>query len=203
MFFLRPDAYRSKGKSKEVWHCGTQMPRLISRTSTTSSTVRSPKTPSATPRSRKGILGVLVRRRADDDVRAEVERIVANERDDDDWEVPEKFLADLEDDDGAREATARGRHVREDLSPLVDRRLVLAAVCLGSFTIMVDTTVMHLAAPSIGRAIKASFDQMMWVIDSYPLAITILLIPGDASATSSARDECTSRGWRSSRSHPR
>lgn len=54
--------------------------------------------------------------------------------------------------------------------------LVLLVVCLGFFMIMLDTTIVYVATPSIITGLGASLDSVLWVLNGYLLAYAVLLI---------------------------
>src|SRR5579883_1620661 len=54
--------------------------------------------------------------------------------------------------------------------------LVLLVLCLGFFMILLDTTIVNIAIPSIIDALKASLDQILWVLNAYILIYAVLLI---------------------------
>ncbi len=56
------------------------------------------------------------------------------------------------------------------------RWLVLLVTCLGAFMIMLDTTIVYVATPSIMSGLGASLDQALWVFNGYLLAYAVLLI---------------------------
>ena len=49
-------------------------------------------------------------------------------------------------------------------------------VCLGFFMIMLDTTIVYVATPSMLTGLHASIDQVLWVFNGYLLAYAVLLI---------------------------
>ena len=57
-----------------------------------------------------------------------------------------------------------------------NRWLVLLVTCLGAFMIMLDTTIVYVATPSIMAGLDASLDQALWVFNGYLLAYAVLLI---------------------------
>jgi EmrB/QacA subfamily drug resistance transporter len=57
-----------------------------------------------------------------------------------------------------------------------NRWLVLLVTCLGAFMIMLDTTIVYVATPSIMAGLGASLDQALWVFNGYLLAYAVLLI---------------------------
>jgi len=60
--------------------------------------------------------------------------------------------------------------------------LPLVAIGLGSFMLLIDITIVNVALPSMLRDLRASFGQLQWVIDIYPLALATLLLGVGATA---------------------
>lgn len=58
-----------------------------------------------------------------------------------------------------------------------NRWLILAVVVFAYLPIVIDMTVLHIAVPSLTLAIGASGDQVLWIIDIYPLVMAGLLVP--------------------------
>src|SRR5438067_7986595 len=54
--------------------------------------------------------------------------------------------------------------------------LVLLVLNLGFFMILLDTTIVNVAIPSIIDGLDASLDQILWVFNSYLLVYSVLLI---------------------------
>ena len=54
--------------------------------------------------------------------------------------------------------------------------LPLVAVCLGSFMLMVDVTIVNVALPAMTTDLSTSFTSLQWVIDSYALVLAVLLL---------------------------
>ncbi len=54
--------------------------------------------------------------------------------------------------------------------------LVLVVLSMGFFMILLDTTIVNIAIPSIVDALNASLDQILWVINAYILVYAVLLI---------------------------
>src|SRR5256885_2055907 len=54
--------------------------------------------------------------------------------------------------------------------------LVLAVLCLGLYMIVLDTTVVNVAIPSIITNLRAALDQVIWVLNAYILVYAVLLI---------------------------
>jgi EmrB/QacA subfamily drug resistance transporter len=64
---------------------------------------------------------------------------------------------------------------------MMDRRtrnpwLVLLFLSLGFFMILLDTTIVNIAIPSIITDLKSSLDQILWVLNAYLLVYAVLLI---------------------------
>src|SRR4051812_10202175 len=54
--------------------------------------------------------------------------------------------------------------------------MVLSVLCLGFFMILLDTTIVNIAIPSMIDELHASLDQILWVINAYVLVYAVLLI---------------------------
>src|SRR5882757_3650887 len=54
--------------------------------------------------------------------------------------------------------------------------LPLVAVCLGSFMLLVDVTIVNVALPDMAADLSTSFTSLQWVIDIYALALAALLL---------------------------
>src|SRR6266542_1712089 len=54
--------------------------------------------------------------------------------------------------------------------------LSLAVLCLGTFAILLDTTIVNVALPSMITGLHASLDQALWVVNAYLLVFCSLLI---------------------------
>ncbi|HET9119796.1 MAG TPA: MFS transporter, partial [Solirubrobacterales bacterium] len=53
---------------------------------------------------------------------------------------------------------------------------VLLGTCLGLFILMLDSTVVALALPTIERELHASADNVQWVLNGYLLVISVLVV---------------------------
>lgn len=58
----------------------------------------------------------------------------------------------------------------------VPKSLGLAAVCLGTFILLLDLTVINVALPSIQRDLSASFEDLQWLIDAYAISLAAFLL---------------------------
>src|ERR1035441_4375904 len=45
----------------------------------------------------------------------------------------------------------------------------LLAVCLGTFMLLLDVTIVNVALPDIQRALNSSFSDLQWIVDAYAL----------------------------------
>src|ERR671933_1924910 len=54
--------------------------------------------------------------------------------------------------------------------------IVLLVLTLGYFMILVDTTIVNVALPTMERDLHAGFDQILWVVNGYVLVYAVLLI---------------------------
>jgi EmrB/QacA subfamily drug resistance transporter len=56
------------------------------------------------------------------------------------------------------------------------RYAVLATVCLAAFAINLDTTIVNVALPDLGRQLSAGTRDLQWVVDGYNLAFAALVL---------------------------
>jgi EmrB/QacA subfamily drug resistance transporter len=63
----------------------------------------------------------------------------------------------------------------------------LLAVCLATFMLLVDVTIVNVALPSISRDLHASFAQLQWVVDAYALTLAALLLTAGSLADVAGR----------------
>ena len=54
--------------------------------------------------------------------------------------------------------------------------LPLIAVCLGSFMLLIDVTIVNVALPSMAQNLHTSFASLQWVVDAYAVALAALLL---------------------------
>lgn len=57
------------------------------------------------------------------------------------------------------------------------RWFILLAVMLAFLPVVLDMTILHVAIPSLTQALGASNNQVLWIIDIYPLLMAGLLVP--------------------------
>ncbi len=58
----------------------------------------------------------------------------------------------------------------------------LTVVCVGTFMLLLDITIVNVALPSIAKQLKASFSDIQWVIDAYALTLASVLLTAGALA---------------------
>lgn len=58
----------------------------------------------------------------------------------------------------------------------------LVAVCLGTFMLLLDVTIVIVALPDMARVLDASLSDLQWVLDGYALALAALLLGIGAAA---------------------
>lgn len=66
------------------------------------------------------------------------------------------------------------------LSESLRQRLTLAAMCVATFMIQVDVTIVNVALPSIQRGLHMTAGDLEWVISAYALALAALIPVGGA-----------------------
>ena len=54
--------------------------------------------------------------------------------------------------------------------------LALVVLCLGFFVILLDTTIVNVAIPTMLDSLHASLDQILWVLNAYLLTLAVLLV---------------------------
>ncbi len=58
----------------------------------------------------------------------------------------------------------------------------LGAVCLGTFMLLLDITIVNVALPDIQRELHSSFADLQWVVDAYALTLAALLLTAGSLA---------------------
>src|SRR5437764_13448987 len=62
------------------------------------------------------------------------------------------------------------------------RRWTLIAVCVTTFMLLLDITIVNVALPSIQRRLNADLTGLQWVVDAYALALAALILTAGALA---------------------
>ncbi len=58
----------------------------------------------------------------------------------------------------------------------------LIAVCIATFMLLLDITIVNVALPAIERALGASFSDLQWVVDAYALALAVCVLSAGSLA---------------------
>jgi EmrB/QacA subfamily drug resistance transporter len=58
----------------------------------------------------------------------------------------------------------------------------LVAVCLGTFMLLLDVTIVNVALPDIQQSLHSSFSDLQWVVDAYALTLASLLLTAGSLA---------------------
>ncbi|MEA2305812.1 MAG: hypothetical protein QOH43_3092, partial [Solirubrobacteraceae bacterium] len=56
------------------------------------------------------------------------------------------------------------------------QRWTLLAVCVATFMLLLDITIVNVALPDIAKDLRSSFSDLQWVIDAYALSLAALLL---------------------------
>ena len=65
-----------------------------------------------------------------------------------------------------------------NISPTTRKWLGLIAIALGVALIVVDTTIVNVALPTLNSALGASTRGLQWIVDAYNLAFAALVLAG-------------------------
>jgi EmrB/QacA subfamily drug resistance transporter len=58
----------------------------------------------------------------------------------------------------------------------------LVAVCLGTFMLLLDVTIVNVALPDIQQALSSSFSDLQWIVDAYALTLAAFLLTAGSLA---------------------
>ena len=58
----------------------------------------------------------------------------------------------------------------------------LIVVCVATFMLLLDITIVNVALPSIQTALHANFQDLQWVVDAYSLTLAALLLTAGSLA---------------------
>src|SRR5690349_11195862 len=62
----------------------------------------------------------------------------------------------------------------------VRKWLPLVAICLGTFMLLIDVTIVNVALPPMAADLDTSFSSLQWVVDGYALSLGVLLLGAGA-----------------------
>src|SRR5580658_10337834 len=83
--------------------------------------------------------------------------------------------------------TRGARTGREDRGERGNKWWTLVAVCLGTFMLLLDVTIVTVALPDIQQALKSSFSDLQWNVDAYALTLAAFLLTAGSLADSCGR----------------
>jgi EmrB/QacA subfamily drug resistance transporter len=63
-----------------------------------------------------------------------------------------------------------------------DKRWTLIAVCVTTFMLLVDITIVNVALPSVQRSLDASLTGLQWVVDAYAITLAALILTAGSLA---------------------
>jgi len=78
--------------------------------------------------------------------------------------------------------TRKARTGREDGGQRGNKWWTLVAVCLGTFMLLLDITIVNVALPDIQRALHSSFADLQWIVDAYALTLASFLLTAGSLA---------------------
>src|SRR5215469_11358075 len=61
-------------------------------------------------------------------------------------------------------------------TPVRRHWITLAVLCLGTFAVLLDSTIVNVALPSMITSLHASLDEALWIVNAYLLVFAALLI---------------------------
>jgi EmrB/QacA subfamily drug resistance transporter len=67
-------------------------------------------------------------------------------------------------------------------SPDANRWWTLGAVCVATFMLLLDVTIVNVALPDIQRDLGSSFEDLQWVVDAYALTLAAFLLTAGSLA---------------------
>jgi MFS family permease len=84
-------------------------------------------------------------------------------------------------EDGPHQHEKHARHEAES-RPRGNKWWTLVAVCLGTFMLLLDITIVNVALPDIQQALQSSFADLQWVVDAYALTLAAFLLTAGSLA---------------------
>ncbi|MEU6260342.1 MFS transporter [Streptomyces sp. NPDC047043] len=79
--------------------------------------------------------------------------------------------------------------------PASGRGWTLAVVCIATFMLMLDLTVVNVALPDMRVSLDADFSELQWVLDSYALTLAAFLLTGGSLADRLGRKRVFNTGF--------
>jgi EmrB/QacA subfamily drug resistance transporter len=78
---------------------------------------------------------------------------------------------------GSAQPAQAGEHVQRG-----NKWWTLVAVCLGTFMLLLDITIVNVALPDIQRSLNSSFSDLQWIVDAYALTLAAFLLTAGSLA---------------------
>ena len=75
-----------------------------------------------------------------------------------------------------------GEHHTHERNNRGSKWWTLVAVCMGTFMLLLDVTIVNVALPDIQSALGSSFSGLQWVVDAYALSLAALLLTAGSLA---------------------
>ena len=79
-------------------------------------------------------------------------------------------------------ANRSGAQKQSGANQPVHKWWTLVGVCLGTFMLLIDVTIVNVALPDIQVALSSSFSALQWIIDAYALTLAALLLTAGSLA---------------------
>ena len=79
-------------------------------------------------------------------------------------------------------AATRQQHASADPGARGNKWWTLVAVCLGTFMLLLDITIVNVALPDIQLALHSSFSDLQWIVDAYALTLAAFLLTAGSLA---------------------
>src|ERR1700733_7464074 len=83
---------------------------------------------------------------------------------------------------GIGQPTRDAKTGREDRDQRGSKWWTLVAVCLGTFMLLLDITIVNVALPDIQRALNSTFSDLQWIVDAYALTLAAFLLTAGSLA---------------------
>ena len=77
---------------------------------------------------------------------------------------------------------AGAHRARAGTGPAARKWWTLVSVCLGTFMLLLDVTIVNVALPDIQNSLSSSFSSLQWVVDAYALTLAALLLTAGSLA---------------------
>lgn len=85
--------------------------------------------------------------------------------------------------DPSTSVVGAGKHrARAGNGPEPHKWWTLVSVCLGTFMLLLDVTIVNVALPDIQTSLHSSFSSLQWVVDAYALTLAALLLTAGSLA---------------------